>query len=62
MAERTYITWNVVNWVTIVLMVAVAALLVGVISGAVSAARSRSPGGATPPAANNPLPAMPAGG
>lgn len=39
MAERFYLQWNVVNWVTVVLMAMVGFLLLGAIGAGVKASR-----------------------
>lgn len=33
--ERVYLEWNVVNWITVVLMAAIGLSLVGVVSAAI---------------------------
>lgn len=33
--EKTYIQWNIVNWITIVLMAAIGMMLVGAVSSAI---------------------------
>lgn len=33
--ERTYLQWNLVNWITVVLMAALGAMLVGLIAASV---------------------------
>lgn len=33
--ERTYLQWNIINWITVVLMAALGTILVGVIAASV---------------------------
>ncbi len=35
MAERFYLQWNIVNWITVVLMAAIGIMLVGAITSAI---------------------------
>jgi hypothetical protein len=35
--DRTYLQWNIVNWITVVLMVAVGMFLVGAITSGIRA-------------------------
>lgn len=42
MAEGNYLTWNMVNWITVVLMVSIGLVIV---AGAASFVRANLPGG-----------------
>jgi hypothetical protein len=35
MADRVYIQWSIVNWITIVLMAALGAVLIGVVAAGI---------------------------
>lgn len=38
--ERTYLQWNLVNWITVVLMAALGAMLMGVVGSFVKARKT----------------------
>jgi hypothetical protein len=40
--ERVYIEWNIVNWITIVLMAAIGLALVGLVSSSIQGANKRA--------------------
>lgn len=40
MAERFYLQWNIVNWITVVVMAIAGFLLIGALGAGVKAARS----------------------
>lgn len=42
--ERVYIEWNIVNWITVVLMAAIGLAVVGFVSSAIQGARGRAGG------------------
>jgi hypothetical protein len=44
MAESVYIKWNAVNWITIVLMASLGAVIIGVVVGGISTYRAKNNG------------------
>lgn len=42
--ERVYLEWNIVNWITVVLMAAIGLALVGAVSSAIQGANRRAEG------------------
>jgi len=44
MADKAYLQWNIVNWVTVVLMATVAMLIVGAIGSSVRVWRGQADG------------------
>lgn len=42
--ERVYLEWNIVNWITVVLMAAIGLSAVGLVSSALQGANKRAEG------------------